>query len=456
MLSPVAHFPLLLYYWKGLSANRLSQGIYISVPFCRTKCSFCNFASGVFSRALFDRYVGQVCADIESADHLARHLGGHLDRNVDSIYLGGGTPSILAPDQLLRLFQAVRENFDVEPTAEITVECAPGTISGEVIDTLLACGVNRVSLGVQSFVDKESSSVGRLHTRAITLDDIARLRSAGIGKLSVDLIAGLPHQTEESWQFSLGETLASGVPHLSVYMLEVDEDSRLGTELLAGGSRYHAHFVPDDDLTADLYLAACECLAQGGVGQYEISNFARPVTHGIGLRDSKHNLKYWTRQPYLGFGVDAHSMLLAGDELRAQGVEAVRFATPDSLEKYQQMSVAGSQLSESKSSGNIALRLQQLQSSRTLIDRQTALEESFFLGLRLNRGVSLAALKAQFGEDAIASYNTVIAELIEDGLLVREADHLRLTARGRLLSNEIFVRFLRPENAGDRATQLQP
>ncbi len=182
---------------------------------------------------------------------------------VDSIYLGGGTPSVLAPDQLRRMFQAVQENFEVERAAEITVECAPGTISGEVIDTLVGCGVNRVSLGVQSFVDKESSSVGRLHTRAITLDDIARLRSGGIGNISVDLIAGLPHQTEESWELSLGETLATGVPHVSVYMLEVDEDSRLGTELLAGGSRYHAHFVPDDDLIAGLYLAACETIGEG-------------------------------------------------------------------------------------------------------------------------------------------------------------------------------------------------
>ncbi len=214
---------------------------------------------------LFDRYVGQVCAEIEAADDIARQLGGQLDRRMDSIYLGGGTPSVLAPDQLRRLFQAVRENFEVEGAAEVTVECAPGTISGEVLDALLACGVNRVSLGVQSFVDKESASVGRLHTRAITLDDIARLRSSGIGNISVDLIAGLPHQTEESWQLSLSETLASGVPHVSVYMLEVDEDSRLGTELLAGGSRYHAHFVPDDDRTADLYLAACERLEQGGV-----------------------------------------------------------------------------------------------------------------------------------------------------------------------------------------------
>ena len=167
---------------------------------------------------------------------------------------GGGTPSVLAPDQLERLFRALRDNFDVEPRAEITVECAPGTISDEILEALVRCGVNRVSLGVQSFVDKECSSVGRLHTRAITLADIARLRVAGIGNISLDLIAGLPHQTEESWQFSLAETLATGVPHVSVYMLEVDEDSRLGTELLAGGSRYHAHFVPDDDLTADLYL----------------------------------------------------------------------------------------------------------------------------------------------------------------------------------------------------------
>ena len=231
-------------------------------------------------------------------------------------------------------------NFDVDPTAEITVECAPGTISDEIMEALLRCGVNRVSLGVQSFVDKESSSVGRLHTRAITLDDIARLRAAGIGNISIDLIAGLPHQTAESWDFSLGETLATGVPHVSVYMLEVDEDSRLGNELLAGGSRYHAHFVPDDDLTADLYLAACERLEQGGVQQYEISNFARPVTHGIGLRDSRHNLEVLDT-PALS-RIWGRCALHAGRRemsCRRREYEAVRFATPDSLEGY---SAAGS------------------------------------------------------------------------------------------------------------------
>ena len=335
----------------------------------------------------------------------------------------------------------MRDNFEVDRDAEITVECAPGTITDEILEALLRCGVNRVSLGVQSFVDKECSSVGRLHTRDITLSDIARLRAGGIGNISIDLIAGLPHQTEESWNFSLSETLATGVPHISVYMLEVDEDSRLGTELLAGGSRYHAHFVPDDDLTADLYLAACERLERGGVQQYEISNFARPVTHGIGLWESRHNLKYWTRQPYLGFGVDAHSMLVANDELQAKGVQAVRFATPDSLEAYEQLSVVGCQLS-GDADRNVAARLQQLKSSRTLVDAQAALEESFFLGLRLNRGVSLAVLREQFGGDVVGGRQTVIDELTAAGLLRTVGDRLRLTARGRLLSNDVFASFL--------------
>ena len=351
--------------------SRLPLGIYISIPFCRTKCSFCNFASGVFSRELFDRYVKQVCADIEAAERIARELGCDLERGVDSIYLGGGTPSVLAPDQLERLFQTVRGTFDVESTAEITVECAPGTITDELLEALLQCGVNRVSLGVQSFVDKECSSVGRLHTRVITMADIARLRACGIVNISLDLIAGLPHQTEKSWDVSLAETLATGVPHVSVYMLEVDEDSRLGTELLAGGSRYHAHFVPDDDRTADLYLAACERLEKGGVRQYEISNFARPVTHGIGLRHSRHNLKYWTRQPYLGFGVDAHSMLPANHELKAKGVQAVRFATADSLEGY---------LAPPSILHLVAGSIQQLRTSRVLLDAQAGLEECVLPG----------------------------------------------------------------------------
>src|SRR5215470_15073180 len=280
-------------------------GLYISVPFCRSKCTYCNFASDVFSRSVFGKYVSRVCEEISSAEQTAAQMGGRFDRAVDSIYLGGGTPTLLDVAQLDRVFVTIRQNFEVQPDTEITVECAPGTLSQPVIETLARSGVNRVSLGAQSFVDPEAASVGRLHKREVVLDDIARLRAAGISNINVDLIAGLPHQTCASWEYSLAELTATGVPHASVYMLEVDDDSRLGRELLAGGQKYHAHFVPNEDLTADLYEIACERLNAAGIQQYEISNFAR---EGFG---SRHNLKYWTRQPYFGFGVDAHSMLTA-------------------------------------------------------------------------------------------------------------------------------------------------
>ena len=220
-------------------------GLYISVPFCRTKCSFCNFASDVFSRAVFERYVDHVCADIKRANQVAAQMGGRMERSVDSIYLGGGTPTVLDIAQLERLFVTISQNFEVEAGAEITVECAPGTLTPTVIEGLLRCSVNRVSLGVQSFVDPEAASVGRLHNRQIVLDDIARLRAAGIVNINFDLIAGLPHQTAESWEFSLDQLIATEVPHASVYILEVDDDSRLGRELIAGGTKYHAHFAPD-------------------------------------------------------------------------------------------------------------------------------------------------------------------------------------------------------------------
>ncbi len=388
----------------------MALGIYISVPFCRTKCSYCNFASDVFSRAVFERYVDRVVSDIRNATRIAEEVGGKIEREVDSIYLGGGTPTVLSTDQLQKIFTAVRAQFDVQPAAEITVECAPGTFAPDVLDGLLRCGVNRVSLGVQSFVDAEAAAVGRLHKRSTVLEDIARLHAAGISNINIDLIAGLPHQTSESWQLSLGEVIATGVQHVSVYMLEVDEDSRLGRELMAGGTRYHAHFVPDDDAIADFFLKACEKLEAAGIAQYEISNFARD---GF---ESRHNLKYWTRQPYMGFGVDAHSMLASA----TPDQEAVRFANADTLEQY----VAGAPV------------------QRTIVSRQTELEESFFLGLRLAQGVSLRDLSAKFGEQALENFRGAIAELVEHGLIERREDILRLTSRGRMLSNDVFQRFI--------------
>ena len=387
---------------------QMPLGFYISVPFCRTKCTYCNFASDVFSRAVFRKYIERVCAEIRSAPEAARRMGAFLDPVVDSIYIGGGTPTLLEITQLENIFVSIRQNFNLLPDAEITVECAPGTLSEEKIEALVCCGVNRVSLGVQSFVDQESASVARLHRRAIVWDDIARLRAAGISNINVDLIAGLPHQTVESWQESLEQLIATGVPHASVYMLEVDEDSRLGRELIAGGQKYHAHHVPDEDLTADMYEVACERLNSAGIQQYEISNFARACF------ESKHNLKYWTRQPYLGLGVDAHSMLptVGGDG-------AVRFSNPDALEAY----VAGGHCESS------------------VVSQEPALQEEFFLGLRLNCGVNLAKLTAPYGE-AAAAFHNCISELVDDELLQNSDDFIRLTQRGRLLSNEVFERFI--------------
>src|SRR5262249_33280544 len=391
----------------------MSFGVCISVPFCRSKCTYCNFASGVFSMAHMGKYVDRLIADVGAARAVAAEHGAEVPELADSVYLGGGTPSLLPTEELKKLFAALRREFQIAPEAEITVECAPGTLTDAILAALVECRVNRVSLGVQSFVDQESASVARLHAREKTLGDIARLRAAGISNINVDLIAGLPHQTSASWNESLDHAIASGVPHVSVYMLEIDEDSRLGRELIAGGTKYHAHFVPDDDLTAELYETACERLNTADVRQYEISNFARAGC------ESLHNLKYWTRQPYLGFGVDAHSMLPVSSRLRNQGAESLRFATTDSFESF------------FHSSG--------LQVSR--VSEAHALEESFFLGLRLNRGLDLEALRRQFGAE-VEKFSSVAEELIDDGLLDCSEGRLRLTPRGRLLSNEVFEKFI--------------
>lgn len=390
-------------------------GLYLSVPFCRTKCTYCNFASDVFSRTVFERYVDRICADIHSTPETARLMGGRPETEIDSIYLGGGTPTVLESHQLERLFVTVKQNFSLQPETEVTVECAPGTLTAPVLETLLKCGVNRVSLGVQSFIDEEASSVGRLHKRGTVLDDVSRLRRSGIAHINIDLIAGLPHQTAESWNDSVESAIALGVPHVSVYMLEVDEDSRLGRELIAGGTRYHAHFVPDEELTADLYESACDRLNAAGISQYEISNFAR-----AGF-ESRHNLKYWKRQPYAGFGVDAHSMLLSV----AGELESVRFSTSDSLEQY----VANAPL------------------QRIPVSRQAALEETLFLGLRLREGVNLEALRTAFGTLVVKALEPTLVELGRIGLMNRVDDQIQLTPRGRLLSNEVFARFLTERTA---------
>lgn len=387
----------------------MSLGIYISVPFCKAKCSYCNFASGVFSAAKMERYVDRVIADIAAARPLAAAHQAELPRQADTIYLGGGTPSILEIPLLERLFHAVRAVFELGPTAEVTMECAPGQISDALLAALPRLGVNRVSLGMQSFIDQEARAVGRMHTAEVTLNDLARLRAAGISNINLDLIAGLPHQAAATWTESLERVIATGVPHVSVYMLEVDDDSRLGRELIAGGTRYHAHHVPNDDLVADLYATACDKLTAAGIPQYEISNFARP-----GM-ESTHNLKYWTRQPYIGFGLDAHSMLRTP-------TNALRFSTTDDLDQF----------------------LAAPRHTFTAVKPPQAMEEEFFLGLRLNRGIDLE--KVQNRGTVEPFQLEAVARLLRDGLLEQAGARIRLSPRGRLLSNDVFGCFLFQES----------
>ncbi len=391
-------------------------GLYLSIPFCRSKCTYCNFASGVYPPSEHSQYVERLIEDLSGASEQAERMRVELPCTVDTIYLGGGTPSLLEPDLIERLFRAIRGNFDVRPDAEITVECAPGQLPEDTLAGMAAAGVNRVSLGVQSFVDREAAMSGRLHTREIVWRDIRRLRAAGISNLNVDLIAGLAGQTMASWAESLDCLIGCGVPHASVYMLEVDADSRLGREILARGTRYRAGLVPSDEAIAAMYSMAIERLSAAGIEQYEISNFARPEYR------SKHNLRYWSRRPYLGVGLDASSMLRALEPAGDHAPAAVlRATTTDDLNAY----LGGRFEIESE-----------------WLDAAQQHEEAWFLGLRLNSGVDVAAIEREFGAELAGAAREKAKELAERGLLMVEGEIVPLTARGRLLSNEVFQEFL--------------
>jgi oxygen-independent coproporphyrinogen-3 oxidase len=383
-------------------------GVYVSVPFCRAKCSFCNFASGVSSPHAIEAYVTKLCHEIAAAPITAAHLQADLPLTVDTVYLGGGTPSLLEPAQLRRIFTALRQTFQIKAGAEITLEAAPGQIADVLLAEAQGQGVNRISLGVQSFVDRESAAVGRSHTQRDCTHEILRLQAAGVADVGADLIAGLPYQTSASWQHSLDVSTSIGLTHLSIYMLEIDEDSRLGREVMAGGQRFHADGVPADEASAEFYETACAWLLQHGFPQYEISNFA-PLSHR-----SRHNRKYWQRDPYIGFGLDAHSMLL-----RPHG--AVRFANPEELTYYGAEAIPSAPID---------------------IFQREAFEETIFLGLRMNEGLSVSRLREQSPREMFASTEEAARELIREGLMIEQDDRWQLTLRGRLLSNDVFTNLL--------------
>jgi len=362
------------------------SGVYVSYPFCAQKCTYCNFASGVFPRDLEPRYIGALLKELRSIE---------WPWTPETVYLGGGTPSQMNPADLDRVLAAIPGC----PWSEATLEAAPGSLSQETVVSWKRSGINRVSLGVQSFVQRELARTGRKHTAEVVAHDFEMLRRTGIDNLSVDLIAGLPGQTSESWQSSLNWIERLSPPHVSLYMLEVDEDSRLGREVLFNGKRYGAPEIPSDELIVALYETGVAFLESLGLRRYEISNFARD---GF---ESAHNLKYWRREPYLGFGSDAHSF---DGELRWQNIE---------------------------SPSDYVEAIERGDSPRESAELANATEEKFFVGLRLASGI-----RPEGGE--WDRFREPIDQFIAQGLLESNGGTLRLTDRGILFSNEVFQEFI--------------
>ena len=385
-------------------------GIYIQVPFCQTKCTYCNFHTGVVSASRYEPYVTAVCREIREHRSLDEAAGVRLpgplrEAVADTVYFGGGTPSLLDPNHLDRMVDAVRGTLRAD-FAEVTLEADPETIEEEKARAWATAGINRVSVGVQSFSDVELKAAGRVHRRHDVYRAVPILRAAGFANLSFDLIAGLPYETKESWQVSLEELLAFSPEHVSIYMLEIDEGSRLGLEVTQGGTRYSADALPSDDDVALFYETACTKLAGAGYRHYEISNWALP---GF---ESRHNLKYWRREPYLGFGAGAHSF---------SGTE--RWANVHDPAAYTSAIEAG------------RLPIEQ----HEVVTRERALEEELFLGLRQLDGIDVAQLEQTYGVSLAMRFRPLEAA----GLIERHGNTARLAPARLSISNEVFVELLR-------------
>jgi len=401
----------------------MALGIYIQVPFCQTKCTYCNFHTGVVSRDRYEPYANAVCSEIEAAgngrlksDAVGESGGGSAVKLiVDTIYFGGGTPSLLAPGALARILDALHANFRMvdEGEREVTLEADPETITAEKAAAWHEAGFNRISLGAQSFDDRELMAAGRMHRRADIYTAVETLRRAEIANISMDLIAGLPHQTWESWESSVDELLALRPEHVSIYMLEIDEGSRLGKESLSGGWRYSAGAIPSDDAMAEFYESACARLAEAGYEHYEISNWALP-----GFR-SRHNLKYWRREPYFGFGAGAHSFDVQ-----------MRWANVHDSARY-------------------VACIEQGTSTREQVEALTteqALDEELFLGLRQLEGIDFTHIERAYGSNGqrarIEAVRERINALREQGLVEFDGNRLRLAPDRLTVSNEVFEALL--------------
>lgn len=375
-------------------------GIYIHIPFCRSRCSYCDFATGAYEGALADAYVRSLAREIESFELAV------ADEEVDTIYFGGGTPSLLTHAQAAFILEAVHKRFRVRADAEVTMEMNPGTVTSVSARAFRSEGINRASFGAQTFDDAELRSLGRTHTADDTRATFEILRESGFDNVSFDLIAGLPRQTLGDWERNLSEALALAPEHLSLYLLEVHESTPLAAQIREGRSP-----APDADLAAEMYRVMTARTRDAGFEQYEISNFC---TRG---RESRHNLKYWTCAPYYGFGCSSHSF----------DGRASRWSNERDARRYVELvNDTGSAVVE-----------------RTRLDARERSAEALFLGLRLlSRGVDLAEHRALFRRDVRADYAEDLARFDDAGLIEFEGDVLRLTPEGALLSNEVFSAFV--------------
>lgn len=374
-------------------------GVYLHIPFCRSRCSYCDFAVSIYQSDLAEKYVDAVCREISN------FKSENSNFQADTIYFGGGTPSLLTPKQIEKILRAVGEKFSVDEHAEITMEMNPGTLTPEIARDFRSLGVNRASYGAQTFDDRELKRLGRRHTAEDVRRTIELLRSADFANVSFDLIAGLPGQTLKDWERNLDEALKLKPEHLSLYLLEIHQ----GTPL-AGHIREGKQPAPDEDLAGEMYELMIEKIAASSYEQYEISNFCLPDF------ESRHNSKYWTLDAVYGFGCSAHSF----DGARK------RWANQrDTLSYIKLIEKTGAAIVE-----------------ETILDETQARAEFAFLKLRLMRGVCLSEFEAKFGVSLLEEYGEALSESFEAGLIEIAENQLRLTRKGALFSNEIFAAFV--------------
>lgn len=374
-------------------------GIYIHIPFCRSRCSYCDFATGMYESDLARRYVDALVNEI------ARWREVTQPREVDTIYFGGGTPSLLEPAQIERLLQAIHSRFRIDARAEVTMEMNPGELPLTRLHEFRSLGINRASFGAQTFDDRELKQLGRTHSSEDIRTTFAQLREAGFQNINFDLIAGLPEQTLAGWQRNLDQALALKPEHLSLYLLDVHEGTPLADQIRRG-----TRLTPDDDLAAEMYRLIIDRVGVVGYEHYEISNFCRP---GF---ESRHNSKYWNGAAYYSFGCSAHSF----------DGERKRWSNERDAAKYVELIEQGhSAIVET-----------------TNLNEDEARSESVFLGLRLMRGLNLKDYQVKFGTDLRQEYDVDLNRLSEAGLIEIDCDLLRLTTRGVLLSNEVFATFV--------------